>query len=74
MNMVSPFKSEIFVLQSNGNLGAVEVATFLSLVLYGISLSQGYTYFLQSAKGDGFTPKALVSTSAMFHPRGYKDR
>lgn len=66
--MVAPFKSEIFVLQSDGNLGAVEVATFFSLVLYGISLSQGYTYFLQSAKGDKPFLKALVSPTAMVRP------
>jgi len=58
--MVAPINPDKFVVQSNGNLGAVEVATFLSLVLYGISLSQGYTYFLQSAKGDRFTLKALL--------------
>ncbi|KAF5309133.1 hypothetical protein D9619_012807 [Psilocybe cf. subviscida] len=34
-----------FFVQSDANLGAVEIATFLGLVLFGISLAQGYTYF-----------------------------
>ncbi|KAF9478456.1 hypothetical protein BDN70DRAFT_879978 [Pholiota conissans] len=34
-----------FVIQSDGILGAVEVSIFIGLVLYGISVSQVYTYF-----------------------------
>lgn len=71
--MVTTSESNNFVLQSNGNLGAVEVATFFSLVLYGISLSQGYTYFLENAKLDRLALKALVSTSGMSRPPDYKN-
>ena len=70
--MVTTSESNNFVLQSNGNLGAVEVATFFSLVLYGISLSQGYTYFLENAKHDRLSLKALVSTTGMSRPPDYK--
>ncbi|KAF8972054.1 hypothetical protein BDZ97DRAFT_1782964 [Flammula alnicola] len=53
--------SDHFVLESNENLGAVEITTFLSLILYGVSLSQGYTYFRRSASEDRLTLKLLVS-------------
>ena len=72
--MVTTLESNNFVLQSNGNLDAVEVATFFSLVLYGISLSQGYTYFLENAKRDRFALKALVSTTCMSRPPDYKKK
>lgn len=45
--------------QADGNLGAVEVATFLSLVLLGISLSQGYTFFRRS-EHDRWSLKLMV--------------
>ncbi|KDR71132.1 hypothetical protein GALMADRAFT_229776 [Galerina marginata CBS 339.88] len=48
-----------FLVESNGILGAVEVATFLSLVLYGVSLSQGYTYFRYSG-GDRVSLKLMT--------------
>ncbi len=70
--MVIPLEADNFVLQSNGNLGTVEVATFFSLVLYGIFLSQGYTYFLENAKDDRLALKALVSTSGMSRPPDYQ--
>ncbi|KAF4615953.1 hypothetical protein D9613_011258 [Agrocybe pediades] len=49
-----------FFVQADANLGAVEVATFLSLILYGVSLSQGYTYF-RRFEGDRFRLKFMVS-------------
>ncbi|PPQ90585.1 hypothetical protein CVT25_006105 [Psilocybe cyanescens] len=49
-----------FKVETDGNLGAVEIATFLSLVLLGVSLSQGYTYFRRSAS-DKWTLKLMVS-------------
>ena len=48
-----------FFVQSDANLGAVEIATFLGLVLYGISLAQGYTYF-QRCEGDSRALKVMV--------------
>ncbi|PPQ76665.1 hypothetical protein CVT26_013958 [Gymnopilus dilepis] len=56
--MVQSINPEEFLLESAGNLGAVEVATFLSLALYGVSLSQGYTYFKRS-KNDRFSLKLM---------------
>ncbi|KAF8172138.1 hypothetical protein BJ912DRAFT_994335 [Pholiota molesta] len=57
--MVAISEDMPFFVQSNANLGAVEIATFLGLVLFGVSLSQGYTYFLRSA-GDPFRLKLFV--------------
>jgi hypothetical protein len=48
-----------FFVQSDANLGAVEIATFLGLVLFGISLAQGYTYY-QRCEGDSRAFKVLV--------------
>ncbi|KAF8172140.1 hypothetical protein BJ912DRAFT_105505 [Pholiota molesta] len=56
----SHIKNHTFVLQSAPNLGALEVTTFLSFILYGISLSQGYTYFHHSGR-DRLSLKGLVS-------------
>ncbi|KAF8972016.1 hypothetical protein BDZ97DRAFT_1007944 [Flammula alnicola] len=58
--MVAVSESSPFFVQSNGNLGAVEIATFLGLVLFGVSLSQGYTYFQRSG-GDRLSLKVFVS-------------
>ena len=58
-DMVQSINPEEFLLESAGNLGAVEVATFLRLALYGVSLSQGYTYFKRS-KNDRFSLKLMV--------------
>ncbi|KAF8952389.1 hypothetical protein BDZ97DRAFT_1768534 [Flammula alnicola] len=58
--MVAVSESSPFFVQSNGNLGAVEIATFLGLVLFGVSLSQGYTYFQRSG-GDRLSLKIFVS-------------
>ncbi|KJA14448.1 hypothetical protein HYPSUDRAFT_444275 [Hypholoma sublateritium FD-334 SS-4] len=49
-----------FVIRSNGVLGALEVSTFIGLVLYGVSLSQGYSYFSRR-QDDRFSLKLLVS-------------
>jgi hypothetical protein len=49
-----------FVLVSNEDLGAVEVATFIALVLFGISLSQGYSYYHRWSE-DSKRMKFLVS-------------
>ncbi|KAF8972021.1 hypothetical protein BDZ97DRAFT_1913273 [Flammula alnicola] len=59
MVAASHIKSQTFLLQSNENLGAVEITTFISLVLFGISLSQGYTYFRRSGQ-DRPSLKAFV--------------
>ncbi|KAF8958191.1 hypothetical protein BDZ97DRAFT_1009766 [Flammula alnicola] len=58
--MLSTINPSKFVVESDGVLGAVEVSTFLSLILYGVSLSQGYTYFRRSQE-DRLALKALVS-------------
>ncbi|KAF9558196.1 hypothetical protein CPC08DRAFT_709823 [Agrocybe pediades] len=34
-----------FIFQSNRDLGALQVTTFISLVMFGVLLSQGYIYF-----------------------------
>ncbi|PPQ74087.1 hypothetical protein CVT26_006489 [Gymnopilus dilepis] len=57
--MVSLIQPGTFQLETNGNLGAVEIMTFLSLILLGISLSLGYTFFRRS-EGDRFSLKVLV--------------
>ena len=57
--MVSLIQPGTFLLEKNGNLGAVEIMTFLSLILLGISLSLGYTFFRRS-EGDRFSLKVLV--------------
>lgn len=43
------FKRHEFVLETNGNLGALEVTTFISLILFSVSMSQGYRYFSRSS-------------------------
>lgn len=59
--MVSSINPNAFLVESDGNLGAVEVTTFLSLILYGISLTQGYTYFQQQTqRKDRLSLKLLV--------------
>ncbi|KAF9560028.1 hypothetical protein CPC08DRAFT_818458 [Agrocybe pediades] len=58
--MPSRIDPKDFFVQADVNLGAVEVATFLSLVLYGVSLSQGYTYFRRFEE-DRFALKFMVS-------------
>jgi len=58
--MVAVSQSTGFFVQSNANLGAVEIATFLGLVLFGVSLAQGYTYYQRSA-GDSFRLKLFVA-------------
>ncbi|KAF8166834.1 hypothetical protein BJ912DRAFT_1048826 [Pholiota molesta] len=50
-----------FVLVSNEDLGAVEVATFIALILFGISLSQGYNYYHRWSE-DSRRMKFLVGT------------
>ncbi|KAF9480752.1 hypothetical protein BDN70DRAFT_877188 [Pholiota conissans] len=60
MITVAHIEDHTFVLQSAENLGALEVSTFLSLVLYGISLSQCYTYFKRSSD-DRLALKAFVT-------------
>ncbi|KAF9480746.1 hypothetical protein BDN70DRAFT_877183 [Pholiota conissans] len=57
--MVAISEDVAFFVQSDANLGAVEIATFLGLVLFGVSLSQGYTYFYRSA-GDPLRLKIFV--------------
>lgn len=51
--------------ETAGNLGAVEIATFLSLVLLGVSLSQGYTFFRRSGS-DRWTLKLMVRVARSF--------
>ncbi|PPQ75272.1 hypothetical protein CVT26_014786 [Gymnopilus dilepis] len=61
--------SDAFDVETNANLGAVEIGTFLSLVLLGVSLSQGYTFFRRSSH-DGRPLKIMVMillTLEMFH-------
>jgi len=53
-----------FFVESDANLGAVEIATFLGLVLFGISLAQGYAYF-RRCEGDSRTLKNLVRVSVI---------
>ncbi|KAF8903664.1 hypothetical protein CPB84DRAFT_1773848 [Gymnopilus junonius] len=61
--MVSRIQPGTFLLEANSNLGAVEIMTFLSLILLGISLSLGYTFFRRS-EGEPFSMKLLVR---LFH-------
>jgi len=49
-----------FVLESNENLGSVQITTFLSLILFGVVLAQGYTYFWRSGE-DRLVLKLLVT-------------
>ncbi|PPQ90586.1 hypothetical protein CVT25_006106 [Psilocybe cyanescens] len=58
--MVGLIQSGHFFFASNQDLGAIEISTFLSLVLLGVSLSQGYTYFNRNG-GDRLGLKLLVS-------------
>jgi hypothetical protein len=51
--MIGPIQPSKFIVESNGNLGSVEIAIFIGLVLFGIALSQGYTYFRLSGDCDG---------------------
>ena len=62
--MVTVNETAGFFVESNANLGAVEIATFLGLVLFGISLAQGYTYFHRST-GDSVRLKAFVSRNIL---------
>lgn len=48
-----------FVLQSDEDLGAVQVTTFIGLVMFGILLSQAYVYF--SRNKDGRLLRCLVT-------------
>ncbi|KAF8972037.1 hypothetical protein BDZ97DRAFT_1782826 [Flammula alnicola] len=64
--MITYINPDQFVVESNGNLGAVEITTFLSLILYGVSLSQGYTYFRRSASDDRLALKLLVRCLSPF--------
>ncbi|KAF5327414.1 hypothetical protein D9619_004699 [Psilocybe cf. subviscida] len=50
-----------FFLQSDANLGAIEIAASLGLVLLGILLVQGYTYF-RTSEGDFRGLKIPVGT------------
>ncbi|KDR68059.1 hypothetical protein GALMADRAFT_146554 [Galerina marginata CBS 339.88] len=60
--MVSLIQSGEFVLATDKNLGAVEITTFISLILLGISLSQSYTFFRRCEESkDRFSLKFLVS-------------
>jgi len=59
--MIHPIQPSAFHLESNGDLGAVEIATFLGLILYGVSLSQGYTFFKRSAE-EKLSLKLMVSS------------
>jgi len=58
--MVRSIDPSTFRVESNGNLGAVEIATFLGLILFGVSLSQGYTFFRWSGE-DRLSLKIMVS-------------
>jgi len=49
-----------FKVETAGNLGAVEIATFFSIFLLGVSVSQGYAYFRRSG-GDRWTLKLMVT-------------
>ncbi|KAH9483306.1 hypothetical protein JR316_0005412 [Psilocybe cubensis] len=56
--MVRDIQPSTFRLESNVNLGAIQITTFLSLILFGIFLSQAYAYF--STNGDNWKLKTLV--------------
>ncbi|PPQ78489.1 hypothetical protein CVT25_011830 [Psilocybe cyanescens] len=56
-----PISPSTFLLESDENLGAIEVTTFLSLVLFGVLLSQAYTYFSRTT--DKWSLKTLSSHS-----------
>ncbi|KDR71956.1 hypothetical protein GALMADRAFT_229182 [Galerina marginata CBS 339.88] len=59
------FKRHEFVLETNGNLGALEVTTFISLILFSVSMSQGYRYFSRSSD-DRAGLKFLVHSAHSF--------
>ena len=62
--------SDAFDVETNANLGAVEIGTFLSLVLLGVSLSQGYTFFRRSSQ-DGRPLKIMVGVYRLPHIRSF---
>ncbi|KAF8148844.1 hypothetical protein B0H34DRAFT_200483 [Crassisporium funariophilum] len=57
--MVSTVQVASFHLESIPNLGALEIASFFSVLLFGVLLSQGYTYFRRS-RNDRIGLKLLV--------------
>ncbi|KAF5314418.1 hypothetical protein D9619_011998 [Psilocybe cf. subviscida] len=38
-------ESATFLVQASGNLGAMEIGTFVGLILYGVTVAQAYHYF-----------------------------
>jgi hypothetical protein len=59
--MIHLIQPSTFHLESNEDLGAVEIATFLGLILFGVSLSQGYTFFRRSGE-ERLSLKLMVSS------------
>jgi len=57
--MVERIQQGRFTLDSAENLGAIEIATFLGLILLGFALSQAYTFFCKS-QHDKWWLKTLV--------------
>lgn len=56
---ITAVKSAGLVLQTSDNLGAMEIGTFVGLILYGVTLAQGYVYFAKY-KSDPVYMRAMV--------------
>ncbi|PPQ69338.1 hypothetical protein CVT26_002570 [Gymnopilus dilepis] len=63
--MVERIQTGLFTLDSAENLGAIEIATFLGLILLGFALSQAYTFFRQS-ENDKWWLKCLWAAVRIF--------
>jgi hypothetical protein len=59
MDSNQEIESSTFLLQSNGNLGAMEICTFIGMGLFGVAMAQVYNYFNKSG-GDRRFLKLLV--------------
>lgn len=61
--MVSTSTGLLLDMETPENLGALEIATCLSLMLQGVSLAQGYTYYTHCSR-DRLRLKILVRCSS----------
>lgn len=60
MDSYHAIESSTFLLQSNGNLGAMEISTFIGMGLFGVAMAQVYHYF-SKCTGDRSFLKLFVS-------------
>lgn len=62
MDSNQAIESDTFLLQSNGNLGAMEISTFIGMGLFGVAMAQVYQYFNKTS-GDRGILKIFVRLS-----------